>query len=248
MDRPELNATPEGLELSIVIPAYNEERRIVSTLLELQRYLEASGRRWQVVVADDGSRDQTVAVVRRAMPEALVVQLEANRGKGAAIRAGMLAAEGACVGYMDADMATPIAELAGLFAALEAGADLAIGVRNWPDGRDYRDLEPPLRRLFGRSFNLAVRGLGLSQVRDTQCPFKLFRREAAQRLFSLARIDSIVFDVELLYMARRLRLKTTCVPVTWRNVAGSRMRVTMHHAWVVARDLLRIRWLHSADW
>jgi dolichyl-phosphate beta-glucosyltransferase len=227
--------------LSVVIPAYNEEARIGGTLRRLREYLSTQGYTWEVVVVDDGSRDATGSIVRRDLPEATVLRHDPNRGKGATVRTGMLAARGEYVVFIDADMATPIAELPRALAALDNGADLAIGVRHWPDGRDYRDLEPPLRRLFGRAFNLAVRGLGLVGVRDTQCPFKVFPRAVAQRLFGRACIDSIVFDVEILYLARRSGLRTATVPVEWENVAGSRMHVSARHAWVVLRDLLRIR-------
>lgn len=227
--------------VSVVIPAYNEEARIGSTLRRLREYLTAQAYEWEVVVVDDGSRDATGSIVRRELPEALVIRHDPNRGKGATVRSGMLAARGKYVVFIDADMATPIGELPRLLEQLERGADLAVGVRHWPDGRDYRDLEPPLRRLFGRAFNLAVRGLGLASVRDTQCPFKVFPQAVAQRLFTRAQIDSIVFDVEILFLARRQGLRVATVPVVWENVAGSRMHVTARHAWVVVRDLLRIR-------
>lgn len=242
----EFHAGPnEGAPLiSIVIPAYNEEARIGGTLRRLRDYLRTQTYAWEVVVVDDGSRDRTSAVVGEEMPEARLLRHSPNRGKGATVRTGVLAATGEYVAFIDADMATPIAELPRLVGAIEEGADVAVGVRNWPDGRDYRDLEPPLRRAFGRAFNLAVRGLGLSAVRDTQCPFKLFRRAAAQALFGIASVDSIVFDVEILHLARKRGLRVATVPVTWENVAGSRMHVTARHAWVVLRDLLLIRWQH----
>ncbi|MHB1007285.1 MAG: dolichyl-phosphate beta-glucosyltransferase [Chloroflexota bacterium] len=238
----------EGAPLvSVVIPAYNEEARIGGTLRRLCDYLRAQPYVWEVVVVDDGSRDRTGAVVREELPEATLLRHDPNRGKGATVRTGVLAARGDFVAFIDADMATPIAELPRLIAALRQGADIAVGVRNWPDGRDYRDLEPPLRRAFGRAFNLAVRGLGLSEVRDTQCPFKLFPRAVAHSLFGDSSVDSIVFDVEILHLARKRGLRVATVPVTWENVAGSRMHVTARHAWVVLRDLWLIRWQHRGQ-
>lgn len=242
--KPEVNVNSEpntNPTLSIVLPAYNEEARIGRTLRRLNEYLSAQPYSAEVVVVDDGSRDATAEIVQRELPSARLIRHGRNRGKGAGVRSGVLAAQGKFIAFVDADLATPIEELPGLWTRLEEGADLVAGVRNWPDGRDYRDSEPPLRRAFGRVFNLAVRMLGLSHLRDTQCPFKLFRGDAARLLFGSARVDSIVFDVEILYMARLAGLRIAAVPVTWENVAGSRMRVTFNHAWTVGRDLLRIR-------
>jgi dolichyl-phosphate beta-glucosyltransferase len=221
--------------LSIVIPAYNEAARLPSTLARITACLAAQRRAAELIVVDDGSRDAT-AELARAAGAAVLVQPR-NRGKGAAVRVGVLAAAGERILVCDADLATPIEELARLEAALDAGADLAIGSRRL--ARTIEVEQPWPRRILGAGFRMLVRrGFGVT-VRDTMCGFKLFARPAAHDLFSHARIDRFAFDVEILYLARG-RWRVTEVPVAWRHVDGSRV-VLRRDVVRSVRDLVAIR-------
>jgi dolichyl-phosphate beta-glucosyltransferase len=208
--------------LSVVIPAYNEERRLPLTLRALVAYLRSLGRPFEVVVADDGSDDATIEVARAAAAEVSVIGLP-HRGKGAAVRAGVLASRGELALVMDADLSTPVAELDGLVAALEGGCAVAIGSRHAPGAR----VEVPQgvgRRAAGRMFNMLVRALVLPTLHDTQCGAKLFRREAALAVFERCRTDGFAFDVEALLLAERLGYRVVEVPIAWRDAPDSRVR------------------------
>jgi glycosyltransferase involved in cell wall biosynthesis len=204
--------------LSVVIPAYNEEARLGATLARVTAWLRARGGAWEVIVADDGSRDATREIAAAAGVRVLTLP---HAGKGAAVRAGMLAATGARVLFSDADLATPIEELDKLDAELDRGADIAIASRALSGAR-IATRQHPLREAMGRTFNLIVRALMLGGIKDTQCGFKLFTRAAAQDLFGRATIDGFAFDVEILWLARG-RYAVAEVPVTWRHVEESKV-------------------------
>lgn len=229
------------LALSVVIPAYNEASRIGKTLVEVRRYLDREQLEAEVLVVDDGSRDETVLVAEQhgeEDPRVRVLRLPENRGKGAAVRRGMLAAVGERVLFMDADLATPMEELKKLERALHAGVDIAIGSRGLPQST-LLVRQHPAREAMGRTFNLLVKAVGLWGIQDTQCGFKLFTRAAAQQLFSEARVDRFAFDVEILLLARG-KFAVAEVPVAWRHVQESRVspgRDAARMAW----DLLRVR-------
>jgi len=233
-----------------VIPAYNEAHRIGSTLTRVLAYLGSLPDASEVLVVDDGSTDATRSLALAAVAAAptnvtlRVLGHAPNQGKGASVREGCVAAQGRYVLFSDADLATPIEEAVKLFAELDAGADLAIGTRVHPGGSDLRGTQPGYRRVIGRLYNALVGMLAVGGFRDTQCGFKAFRREAAHYLFGAQRLSSIVFDTEILYLARRSRLRIQQVPVRWSNIGGSRMRVTPQQGMVVLRDLLSIRLLH----
>jgi dolichyl-phosphate beta-glucosyltransferase len=230
----------EAVDLSVVIPAFNEAVRLPPTLERVLAYLRRSGARHEVVLVDDGSRDDTVARARAIGGESLrVLQNEENRGKGYSVRRGMLAARGARRLMTDADLSTPIEDLARLAGRLDAGYDVAIGSRALPDS-NVEIHQPWYRENMGRVFNAAVRVLALPGLRDTQCGFKLFTAEAAEAAFSRAQLDGFSFDVEALYLARRLGYRIAEVPVTWRNDAAS--RVGLWSGFRAFPDLLRIRW------
>jgi dolichyl-phosphate beta-glucosyltransferase len=165
-----------------------------------------------------------------------------NRGKGAAVRTGALAAGGQCVAFIDADLASPPEDLTALVDALTT-ADVAIGVRNQSDGSDMRNRRGLARKLAGRAYASTMRWLVLPDVSDSQCPLKAFRREAAQQLFALQRIDTWAFDAELLYLARKLGLRVQQVPVSWQAVEGSKLQLNLRSAMELL-NLLRIRWWH----
>ena len=235
--------------LSLVVPAYNEERRIADSMRRIGGYLAAQPYRTEVVAVDDGSAEAgrvALEAAVAALPEGVpgrVVRHEANRGKGAAVRTGALAASGAYVAFIDADLATPPEDLTALVAALDAGADVAVGVRNQPGGGDMRNRRGLARRIAGRGYALVMQRLLMPDVSDSQCPLKAFRGAAAQRLFLLQRIDTWAFDAELLFLARKLGLRVQQVPVTWHAVEGSRLRLNLSTA-LELLNLLRIRWWH----
>jgi dolichyl-phosphate beta-glucosyltransferase len=205
--------------LSIVIPAYNEEARLGPTLDRINAWRGARPGTAEVVVSDDGSRDRTREIAAAA--GARVVGHMPNRGKGAAVREGMLAALGDRVLMCDADLATPIEELDKLGAELDRGADIAIGSRAL-DRTLIETRQHPMRELMGRTFNGIVRLLVLGGIKDTQCGFKLFTRTAAQDLFGRATVDGFAFDVEILWLARG-RYEIAEVPVVWRHVEESKV-------------------------
>jgi dolichyl-phosphate beta-glucosyltransferase len=234
--------------LAFVLPAYNEARRIGPALDELTAYLSGPGRAElpaavEVMIVDDGSTDGTAEIVeRRADPRVRVLRVP-HGGKGAAVRAGMLAATADVIVFADADMATPPSETPKLLAALET-ADVALGSRIQPDGSDMRATQPRYRRALGGFFHLLASIWVVGDVKDTQCGFKGFRREAAHDVFALQKITSIVFDVELIHLARRRGYRLAVVPIRWEDVRGSRMRPGLGLALRVALDLFRIPLLH----
>ena len=235
------------LALSVVIPAFNEVDRLEPTLRRVIEFCRAERPAYELLVVDDGSTDGTSALARRVgleCPELRVIELGGNHGKGAAVRAGMLASVGRRVLFSDADLATPIEELGKLEERLDAGDDIAIASRAAP-GADIRVRQHPMRELMGRSFNLMVRIAGFGGIRDTQCGFKLFTREAAHDLFGRAAVDGFAFDVEVLWLARG-RYRMAEVPVVWRHVEESKVSPGSDAARMFV-DLLRIRWLHRKD-
>ncbi len=246
--------------LTLVLPAYNEEARLGSALDELFGYLHRRGHQArdgrpgaedlpatvQVLVVDDGSTDGTADLVRGRAEHAtgeLELLTVPHGGKGAAVRAGMLHAPGDLVVFADADMATPPDELVPLVLALQA-ADAAYGSRIQPDGSDMRRSQPPWRRALGRAFHLLARIWVVGQVPDTQCGFKGFRRDAARDLFARQKVTSIVFDVEIIYLARRRGYSHVSVPVRWADRRGSRMHPGPRLALRVGWDLFRIPLIH----
>ncbi|HLI28593.1 MAG TPA: dolichyl-phosphate beta-glucosyltransferase [Chloroflexota bacterium] len=226
--------------LSIVIPAYNEAERLPASLVSLTAFLDAEGYQAEILVVDDGSRDATAAVVERVAARDPRVRLlrAPHCGKGAAVRRGMLAARGAVRVMCDADFSMPPPELPKLLAPLAAGAALAVATREGAGAR--RVGEPLLRHLMGRVFNTLVRLVAVPGLHDTQCGFKAFRADAAERLFRRSTIDGFGFDVELLYLARKYRLPVAEVPIVWYYQASSRvspLRDTIR----MVRDVLRVR-------
>ena len=208
--------------LSIIIPAFNEEKRLPATLERLKSYLASSPYRdAEILVVDDGSRDGTVAAAERA--GARVLRNPGNRGKGYSVRNGMLDGNGAWLLFTDADLSAPIDELPKLFdAATRSGARVAFGSRA-VDRSLVGVHQAPLREYAGRFFNLVMRmATGLPYL-DTQCGFKLFEREAAREIFSRQRIERFGFDVEVLFIAQRLGIPAVEVPVRWDNVEGSKV-------------------------
>jgi dolichyl-phosphate beta-glucosyltransferase len=248
--------------LTLVLPAYNEEARLGSALDELFGYLHRRGDHARegrpgadelphvidVLVVDDGSTDGTADLVR-ARPEHATGELELlavpHGGKGAAVRAGMLHAKGDLVIFADADMATPPDEIVPLVAALDT-ADAAYGSRIQPDGSDMRASQPAWRRALGKAFHLLASVWVVGPVQDTQCGFKGFRREVARDVFARQKITSIVFDVEVIFLARKRGYDHAVVPIRWADRRGSRMHPGLRLAIRVAWDLFRIPLIHRA--
>jgi len=217
------------VHLSVVIPAFNEATRIERTLDRSVEYLNGRGERWEIVVADDGSRDETPAIVQRYInthgdAAVRLVALPQNRGKGAALRAGVAATRGRRVLLMDADLATPIEELEALSSALDGGYKIATGSRAVTTSNVTRP-QSSLRVLLGRAGNLWIRSLAVPGVHDTQCGFKLFDGDIARQLFARCREDRFGIDIEVLCLARRkLGLEIAEVGVHWEHQEGSKVR------------------------
>jgi dolichyl-phosphate beta-glucosyltransferase len=228
---------------SIVVPAYNESLRLGVTLEKILAWV--GERRWQaeILVVNDGSRDNTAEIARRLMPGYPGVRLienPGNRGKGYSVRNGMLQAKGEILFFTDADLSSPVEEAVKLFAAIREGADIAIGSR-WVDSRLQTRKQPLYRQLLGRIFNLLLRlFLGL-RFKDTQCGFKAFSRQAAETIFPLQRIERWGFDPELLYLAKKFGYGVTEVPVAWAHSAGTRLH-PIRDGFRMFADVLRIRW------
>lgn len=222
--------------LSVVIPAFNEAERLPRTLDRLGTFLRAFGRGHEIVVVDDGSQDGTAERARAA--GATVLRNDANRGKGHAVRRGMLEARGQLRLMTDADLSTPIEELPRFLEKLAEGYDVVIGSRAMA-GANIEVHQPWFRENMGRLYNLFVRALALRGLGDTQCGFKLWSAAAARAAFADARLDGFSFDVEALYLARKRGYRIAEVPVTWRNDAAT--RVSLAGGSAAFPDLLRIR-------
>jgi len=219
------------VRLSIVIPAYNEAARIRGSLEAVARYLALAGEASEILVVDDGSADATVETVESFAMEQprgghlsiRVLRNGRNRGKGYSIKHGVLTARGDLILISDADFSTPIDDLHLLLKAVEeGGCGIAIGSRGLPDSR-VEIHQAPWREMMGRGFNRLVRLLTGLPFKDTQCGFKLLRRQEALPLFRAARIERFAYDVEILYLARKAGVRVREVPVRWRNARGTKV-------------------------
>jgi glycosyltransferase involved in cell wall biosynthesis len=228
-------------DLSIVIPAFNEEQRLPGAIQAATKYLAITGGSAEVLIVENGSSDRTweiAAGAASADSRFRALHLE-ERGKGRAVRAGMLASNGRLAVLCDADFSMPVEEIRLLTDAIEAGADVAVGSREAPGAR--RVGEPARRHIMGRVFNAVVHLLAVRGLQDTQCGFKAFRQATAQDLFRRQRVNGWAFDVELLYLAQRLGYRISEVPITWRYDASSRVRPVADTISML-QELLTIRW------
>jgi dolichyl-phosphate beta-glucosyltransferase len=229
-------------ELSIVVPAFNEQGRLEPSIRSYLEYCRERELATELIVVDDGSLDGTSGLVEELSadyPELRLIRLAENRGKGYAVRSGVVNARGALVLFADADGATPISELVRLEDAIRAGADVAIGSRAMA-GTGVEVKAKLYRRLIGRAFHLLVESLTVRTIRDTQCGFKLFRGPVAHDLFSRMRMTGFSFDVELLMMAQRRGYRVAEVPVNWVHQPGSKVNLAVDSL-RMARDLFVIR-------
>ena len=229
------------VNLSVVVPTFNEERRIAETVRAILAYLPARYPSFEVIVSDDGSGDRTrrivTGLIRDGCPITLLAGRE-HRGKGHAVRRGVLATSGDLVLVTDADAAIPIQQVERLAAAITRGSDIVIGSRRLDPSR--ATVRPPgSREVFGWTFNLLVQATILRGIWDTQCGFKLFRGPVARRLFPRGVIDGFAFDVELLSLAARGGCAISEIPVEWSHVTHSSVRLIRDGA-VMLRDLTRI--------
>jgi dolichyl-phosphate beta-glucosyltransferase len=240
-----MSTSEPAVFLSVVIPAFNEEARLGETLRTIRAYLESRPESSEIIVVGDGCTDRTCDIAAEVLadrPGDRILRRAKNRGKGYSVREGVLAARGGLILFSDADLSTPIAEFEKLQARILADDDIVIGSRALPES-DIQRRQNRFRELMGKSFNFSVRLFVLRGIRDTQCGFKLFRREAALAVFSLLRIEGFGFDVEALYIARRLGYRIGQVPVIWINSPQSKVRIVRSSAGMIG-DLLRIKRLH----
>ncbi|MCX7887289.1 MAG: glycosyltransferase family 2 protein [Verrucomicrobiae bacterium] len=236
--------------LSVVIPCYNEEKRLPRAIREVAGFVAAKGE-FEIVVVDDGSRDRTARVAEdlaKAYPQVRLISYQPNHGKGYAVRTGMLAARGRYVLFTDADQSTPISELDKLLIKVEReGYDMAIASR-WLPQSEVIIAQSKGRRLASRLFWLAVWVLAVRGVADTQCGFKCMRREVAQKIFSQMHTDSPVFDVEMLILAARAGYRIAEVPVKWIHDHDTRIPYNLRRGWQALLEIFRIMRRHRVWW
>ncbi len=228
---------------SFILPAYNESERLTTSLPKVVDYVAQRQMAAEIIVVNDGSKDDTAGVVRRfaaAHPMVRLVENPGNRGKGYSVRNGMLHARGDVLLFTDTDLSSPIYEADKLFAAIGNGADVAIGSR-WLQRELQTERQPLLRQLYGRLFNLGLRiMLGLN-FRDTQCGFKAFTRNAANIIFTRQRIERWGFDPEILFLANKFKLRTVEVPVEWAHDHRSKIS-PLRDGIRMGSEVLQVRW------
>jgi dolichyl-phosphate beta-glucosyltransferase len=228
--------------LSVVIPAYNEEARIGRTLQQMVEYLNGQTYSWEMIVVSDGSKDRTEEIVNEfasGKPNVRLISYNPNRGKGNAVRVGMLAAKGDRVLFMDADLATPPEETAKVMQHMDQGADVAIGSRPLKESKLEKH-QPLYREAFGRMSNVIVQAVGVRGIKDTQCGFKLFTHKASRGIFSRLKMAGFSFDMEALMIARDLGYRIDEIPIRWSDQEGSKV-VLWRDAPKVLRDLFAMR-------
>lgn len=228
-------------EISLIIPAYNEELRIGKTLDKIIEYFELLNRTYEIIVVDDGSKDDTASVVQDYKNVKILKQIP-NQGKGAAVRRGMLESTGDFRIFSDADLSTPIKEFQKLYDCFKSGTDVCIGSR----AVDYSMIkvhQPFYREFMGKTFNKIVQLLVIKGIKDTQCGFKGFSEKAAKQIFNIAKIDGFGFDVEIIYLASKLGFKVKEIPVEWYNDDRSTVN-PIKDSLKMFKEILNIRKIH----
>lgn len=230
--------------LSIIIPAYNEEKRVYATLTRAINYLSNKNYAYEIIVVDDGSTDGTPDIIKTIINDKVVIiRNPVNQGKGSSVRRGVLASCGEIILFSDADLSADIAEMDKLLPWLNKGYDVVIGSRAAADSTI--GLRQPWHRvLMGKTFNLLVRAFILKGFRDTQCGFKCFKRDAAMKIFNLQRLSGFAFDVETLFIADRLGFKIKEAGVVWKNSPESKVHLVKGSLSMLL-DLFKIRFYHG---
>lgn len=229
-------------QLSVIVPCYQEERRLPQSLRRLEEYLQGAGHTYEVLLVDDGSTDRTAEIaseMEARNPRFRLLRYEENRGKGFAVSYGMQRARGQWLLFSDADLSTPIEELERFLPLLEQGYDVVIGSRGLKES-NLKVRQPWWRERLGRLMNFLIRQASGLRFKDTQCGFKLFSQQAARDIFPNLTVRTWMFDVEALILARKLGYAIVDVPITWINSDESRVKAW--HAFRVVRELLHIRW------
>lgn len=237
------------IKYSIIIPAYNEERRIVNSIKTIFSFFGKKNETCEVIISDDKSSDNTVSLVKNAMKEygnLKLLESDKNYYKGWPVRSGILSSSGDYILMTDADLSTPIEESEKLKKSLDSGADIAIGSRIDARGHDERESQPFYRRLIGKIFTY-LRKILTPEIIDSQCGFKMFKRDAALDLFKRQKITNIIFDVEILYLAKKLHYKIAQIPVKWHYSGETRMRLTIGNAFKTLLSLAQIYRLHRNE-
>jgi len=240
-----------ALYLSVVIPAFNEEDRLGSTLDAILQYLHSQQYSFEIILVDDGSRDRTIEVATTKaanFPHThfRIIKNASNHGKGYVVRQGMLAAKGSFVLFCDADLATPIETLSTMLPLAETDYDIVFASRAM--NRDLISNRQPLfREISGKVINFLVQMLYLPGIKDSQCGFKLFRKNAAQVVFTLQKINGWVFDIEALWLAKKLGFTYKEVPAPWKHVPDSRVKTSFLTIIKIFTDLLAIRTNHRGE-
>jgi dolichyl-phosphate beta-glucosyltransferase len=232
----------QDIFLSVVIPAYNEEKRLKRTINEIFDYLSKKNFSFEVIVVNDGSKDKTSDVVRELMKKyqnLTLIENKENKGKGWVVRQGMMKAKGKLRLFTDADNSTPISEIEKFLIEFEKGADIVIGSREIK-GAILDPPQPLFRRFMGEGFKILRKIiLGLWEIQDTQCGFKCFKSEVVEKIFPKCKINRFAFDPEILILAKRENYKIKEIPVYWRNDLES--KVKFNSIFNMAKDLFKIR-------
>ena len=228
--------------LSLIIPAYNEEKRILPTLEKVYSYLSKQDYSFEIIIVDDGSTDETVKIVKNFIKNKRMVNVLTNgenRGKGFTVKNGILSAKGNYIFFTDADLSTPIEELEKCIPHLTDNFDIVIGSRSLPES-NIEIRQPFYREKMGKIFNLLVKMFLLKGVIDTQCGFKGFKKDAVKNIFNRSVIDGFSFDVETIFLAQKYKFKIKEIPVRWRNSELSKVS-PIKHSLQMFFDLMHIR-------
>jgi dolichyl-phosphate beta-glucosyltransferase len=232
-------------DLSIVIPAYNEEKRIIPTLDSILSYFKESSLQFEIIIVDDGSTDQTVLVAtdKLKFTPHMVLQNGVNRGKGFSVRKGALKSRGEIILFTDSDLSTPIEDFEKLKSALDDGYDIAIGSRGMPS-TSIEKHQGLLRESMGKIFHYFARCLTFTEIRDSQCGFKAFKRQPGLTIFKSQKVNGFCFDAELLFLAQKMGYRIKEVGVRWKNSPQSRVKI-ISDSLSMFFDLFRIRLYHG---
>lgn len=233
------------MNLSVVIPAYNEEKRIGDSLVKIYNYLKKHNHVFEIIVIDDGSTDGTLNLLMeysQKIPNFFILENKANKGKGYSVKKGILKSKGDIVLFTDADLSTPIEEIDKLVYYLKDGYQVAIGSRALPDS-EIKIYSAWYRQLMGKVFNKIIRLVLSLDYYDTQCGFKCFKRVAAQEIFKSLKISRFSFDVEILFIAKLLGFRIKEVPVCWYNSPESKVKLLKDSSRMFW-DVLKIRFSH----